>query len=375
MVNNEKSGIEAKRIMQWAVSNFGEEGGATISNSTIVAYVDELGLGKDYSTRRGVIAPLDDGLSVLNTKFINFNRSLSAAIGLASLDGTCGNQCGGWAIRFSGIQYFNSPNKASFRWEHEVQLVDTDGSLTGNINNTVVPSSPLLDPAHCSMSAEWSVGFPGTVCNHNVNFHRLWISSSSPSSQVMLTNSHGMTALTCQFCCGRSSTSDIGQIALLPSKQIYNWNFRNVAQITYIYCYAVFYGFKSDQYVIINHNFTQSPNQFHIIDWRNGSSTPLSFSNNKNGDWHFNMTSNILSYIVSGKTSQQMRLGSVDRSLMDIAVNLMVYYYFYPNYIEPPPATRPTYTLPPHLPFNFFLVCGRMPLSGIVQLKITTLYQ
>ncbi|XP_034748677.1 fibrocystin-L-like [Etheostoma cragini] len=337
MVNNEKSGIEAKHIMQWAVSNFGEEGGATISNSTIVAYVDELGLGNDYSTQRGVIAPLDDGLSVLNTKFINFNRSSSAAIGLA--DGTCEYQCGGWAIRFRGIQYFNSPNKASFRWEHEVQLVDTDGSLTGNINNSVVPSSPLLDPAHCSVSAEWSVGFPGTVCDHTVNFHRLAISYSSQGSLVMLTNSHG--------------TTEIGQIALLPSKQIYNWNFRSVAQINYIYYDVVFYGFKSDQYVLINHNFTQSPDRFHIIDWREGSLKPLSFSNNTNGDWYFNKTSNTLFYIVSGKTNQQMRHGSVDRSLMDIAVYFRVYYCSYPNCIEPTPATSPTYTLPTHLPFTF----------------------
>ncbi len=131
MVNNEKAGIEAKRILQWAVSSFGEDGGATMSNSTIVGHVDELGLGENYCTHRGVIAPLDDGLSVLNTKFINFDRGSCTAIGVASIDGTCVDRCGGWAVKFSGVQYFNSPNKAGFRWEHEVQLVDTDGSLTG----------------------------------------------------------------------------------------------------------------------------------------------------------------------------------------------------------------------------------------------------
>uniref|UniRef100_A0A8D0AIF4 PKHD1 like 1 n=1 Tax=Sander lucioperca TaxID=283035 RepID=A0A8D0AIF4_SANLU len=260
MVNNEKAGIEAKRIMQWAVSSFGEKGGATISNSTIVAYVDELGLGNDYSTRRGVIAPLDDGLSILNTKFINFNRSLSAAIGVASIDGTCVDRCGGWAVRFSGIQYFNSPNKAGFRWEHEVQLVDTDGSLTGNINHTVVPSSPLLDPAHCSVSAEWSVGFPGTVCDHTVNFHRLWC----PYSLVMLTNSHGIKTYR------------------LADNTIYSKCTSNLKKkFVKMYFFPLT---QSDQYVIINHNFAQSPDRVYIIDWRSGSSSPLSFSNNTNGD-------------------------------------------------------------------------------------------
>lgn len=131
MVNNEKAGIEAKRIFQWAVSGFGENGGATVSNSTIVSHVDELGLGSDYCTSRGVVTPFDDGMSVLNTNFINFDRNNCSAIGVTSIDGTCTDRCGGWAVRFSGIRYMKSPNKAGFRWEHEVQLVDMDGSLTG----------------------------------------------------------------------------------------------------------------------------------------------------------------------------------------------------------------------------------------------------
>lgn len=222
MVNNEKAGVEAKRIVQWAVSGFGENGGATVSNSTMVGHVDELGLGSDYCTTRGVITPFDDGMSILNTKFINFDRSSCAAIGVTKIDGTCVDRCGGWAVRCAGIQYVNTPNKAGFRWEHEVQLVDTDGSLTGtscshgslviiqqlfstrcfcsliigNVDHKVVPVSGLLDPAHCSQRDEWSVGFPGAVCDHTVNFHRLAFNNPTPTSlkakNVILTNSHGI---------------------------------------------------------------------------------------------------------------------------------------------------------------------------------------
>lgn len=49
--------------------------------------------------------------------------------------------------------------------------------------------------------------------------------------------------------------------------------------------------------MIINHNLTQSPDRFQIIDERNGSSTPLSFSNNNNGDWFFDSNSNNLYYM------------------------------------------------------------------------------
>ncbi|KAM9340526.1 fibrocystin-L-like [Symphorus nematophorus] len=357
MVNNEKAGIEAKRIFQWAVSGFGEEGGATMSNSIIVGHVDELGLGEKYCTGKGIIAPLDDGLSVLNTTFINFNRSSCAAIGVASIDGTCLDQCGGWAVKFSGVKYINSPNKARLRWEHEVQLVDTDGSLTGNINHKVVPMSALLDPAHCSQSAEWSVGFPGAVCDHTVNFHRLSFNNPTPTSlkakDVILTNSHGSSVVPYMK---KRMTHKFGWMALLPSRKTYNWYFNNMDHLTNITYAAKFYGFKSDQYVIINHNFTQSPDRFRIIDERNGSSTPLSYSSNRNGDWYFNDTSNNLYYIVSGKTSQRRRRNSVDRSLLDSAVNLKVYRCFFPNCIPPPPPPPATLApLPTGRPADFIL--------------------
>lgn len=69
--------------------------------------------------------------------------------------------------------------------------------------------SNLLDPAHCSQSAEWSVGFPGAVCDHTVNFHRLAFNHPTPASleakDVILTNSHGIKILNkikiCINCC------------------------------------------------------------------------------------------------------------------------------------------------------------------------------
>uniref|UniRef100_A0A8C2XFR8 PKHD1 like 1, tandem duplicate 2 n=1 Tax=Cyclopterus lumpus TaxID=8103 RepID=A0A8C2XFR8_CYCLU len=355
LVNNEKAGIEAKRILQWAVSGYGEVGGATMSNCTIVGHVDELGLGDDYCTHRGIIAPLDDGLSVLNTKFINFDRSSCAAIGVAAIDGTCLDRCGGWAVRFSGNQYFNSRNKAGFRWEHEVQLVDSDGSLTGNINHKVVPMSGLLDPAHCSQSDEWSVGFPGAVCDHTVAFHRLSLNKPSPSSleakDIILTNSHGSSVVPYLK---KRMTHKLGWMAMLPSGQTYNWYFQDADHVTNITYAAKFYGFGSDQYVIINHNFTQSPDRFNIIDERNGSATPLSFSDNNNGDWYFDDSTDNLYYIVSGKTSQRRRRDSVDRSMTDSAVNLRVYRCFYLNCIPPtPPPPATLAPLPTRRPDDF----------------------
>ncbi|XP_073714829.1 fibrocystin-L [Misgurnus anguillicaudatus] len=346
MVNNEKAGVDTKRITLGYVSGWGLKGGAAVVNSTIVGHVDELGI--DYCTTLGVILPLDDGMSVINTKFVNFNRSTCAAIGVAEVIGTCTSHCGGWSAKFSGIRFYQSSNKARFRWEHEVVLVDTDGSLTGKVNSKVVPMSNLLDPSHCSQVADWSVGVPGAVCDNTINFHRLVFYSPSPGSlwynNVNLTNSFGSCVLPFLY---TLVTQSYGWMALVPSNQTYNWYFERGSQITNISYNGAIYGFKPEDYIIMNHNFTQTPDWFSIIDYRNGSSQPLDPAVNVNGDWYFNESSNSLYYMVSGRdrAAGRMRRNSVDRSLKDRHIDFYVYQCYYPKCITPtsgPPIPSPS---------------------------------
>nr|XP_055075552.1 fibrocystin-L-like [Misgurnus anguillicaudatus] len=347
MVNNEKAGVETKRITWDYVSGWGLEGGAAVVNSTIVGHVDELGLGNDYCTTHGVVLPLDEGMSVISTKFVNFNRSTCAAVGVAEIIETCTSHCGGWSARFSGIQYYQSPNKARFRWEHEVVLVDTDGCMTGKVNSKVVPMSNLLDPSHCSQVADWSVGVPGAVCDNTTNFHRLVINNFSPYSlqynNATLTNSFGSCVL--------PYVPDFyGWMALVPTGQTYNWYFEYGYQITSISYHGMIYGFKPEDYIILNHNFTQAPDAFHIIDYRKGVSKPLDPAVNVYGDWYFNKSSKNVYYMVSGRDnagSRSRRSSSMDRSLKDRSINFFSYqcYYYYAACIEP---TQP----PPLLNFT-----------------------
>ncbi|MCJ8746157.1 hypothetical protein PDJAM_G00138700 [Pangasius djambal] len=351
MVNNEVAGVETKRIIQQHVSGWGLDRGAGLVNSTLVGHVEELGLGRDYCTSHGIVLPLDDGMSVLNTKFINFDRPTCAAVGVTTIQGTSGNFSGGWSVKFSGIKYYQSPNKATFRWEHEVVLVDVDGSLTGNPDYKVVPKSNLLDPVHCSDNASWSIGFPGTVCDNTISFHRLGINSSLPSSllfkDLILTNTYGSSVV--PFA-DKLITHRSGWMALLPSDKTYNWYFRNASQISNISYSAVFYGFKPQDYVIVNHNLTQNPDQVSVVDSRNGSANPLNPSVNINGDWYMDKSSNNLYYIVSSKTTaaNRKRRNSVDRSTTDISMAFKVYNCFFSNCappqpvtVTPPPSRRP----------------------------------
>ncbi|KAM4704928.1 fibrocystin-L [Rhinophrynus dorsalis] len=341
MVNNEDAGIETKRIISEHVAGWGETNGAVIKNSVIVAHLDELGLGSNYCTSRGIILPFDEGLTVSSVKFMNFDRPACAAIGVTTIAGVCMDRCGGWSAKFDGIQYFSSPNKAGFRWEHEVVLIDTDGTLTGKMGNKVVPQSGLLDPSQCSQNKDWSIGFPGHVCNSTVSFHRLAFKDPTPTSllgkNVIISNSFGVS--TVPFLPKRL-THKPGWMALLPNANSFNWYFQDASFITNISYSSTFYGFKSEEYVIMSHNLTQRPDMFNIIDIRNGSTQALSWNSNINGDWFFNDNTTTLYYLVSGKRRLQRRAiaGTLDPDMSNVNVNFIVYNCFYKNCIQPVPT-------------------------------------
>ncbi|KAM8882915.1 PKHD1 like 1, tandem duplicate 1 [Synchiropus picturatus] len=358
MVNNEKAGIDAKRIFRNSVSGFGvEEAGALVKDSLIVAYLDELKLGEDYCTHRGVIVPFDDGMSVLDTRFVNFNRGSCAALGVTIVGGVCLELCGGWGSRYSGIEYFSSSQKAGFRWEHEAVFLDLDGSLTGNVDHKVVPWNNLLDPAHCTKSAEWSVGFPGAICDHTVEFSRFAFNNPTPSSlegqNAIMYNEFGFSSVPFMK---KRLTHKLGWMVLLPMGQTTGMYFENGGQITNISYSGKFYGFKSNQGLIINHNFTQSPDRFQIVDKRDGSPSPLTFNNNSNGDWYFDSDSNNLYYMISGQNSMRRRRASVDRSMSDVAVNFKVFRCFYLDCVAPtPPPPATLAPIPTRRPLDFVL--------------------
>ncbi|OCT77100.1 fibrocystin-L [Xenopus laevis] len=342
MVNNQDAGIETKRVISEHVGGWGETSGALIKNTKIVGHVDELGLGSDYCTAKGIILPFDEGLTVSSVKFMNFDRPGCASIGITSIAGLCIDRCGGWSAKFDGIQYFNSPNKAGFRWEHEVVLIDMDGTLTGNIGNKVVPESGLLDPSQCSKSKDWSVGFNGYVCNSTVRFHRLAFNNPTPPSllgkDVILSNTFGVSIV--PFLAKRL-THKPGWMALLPSTATYTWYFRDAAFITNITYQSMFYGFKNPDYVIMSHNLTQRPDMFTIVDTRNGSQQQVAYDANNNGDWYFNDNTTTLYYIVSGKRrlSKRSIAGTLDPDMTNVNVNLGVNSCYFKNCIPPPPVS------------------------------------
>ncbi|XP_073925166.1 fibrocystin-L isoform X4 [Castor canadensis] len=329
MVNNYEAGIETKRILAPYVGGWGETNGAVIKNAKIVGHVDELGMGSAFCTSKGLVLPFSEGLTVSSVHFMNFNRPNCVALGVTSITGVCNDRCGGWSAKFVDIQYFNTPNKAGFRWEHEAVLIDVDGSLTGHKGHTVIPHSSLLDPSHCTQEAQWSIGFPGSVCDASVSFHRLAFNKPSPVSllekDVVLSDSFGTSIVPFQK---KRLTHMSGWMALIPNANHINWYFKGVDHITNISYTSTFYGFKEEDYVIISHNFTQNPDMFNVIDMRNGSSNQLSWNTSRNGDWHLEANTSTLYYLVSGRSDlhhSQSISGTLDPDVKDIIINFQAY--------------------------------------------------
>uniref|UniRef100_A0A8C0SGA7 Fibrocystin-L n=1 Tax=Canis lupus familiaris TaxID=9615 RepID=A0A8C0SGA7_CANLF len=353
MVNNFEAGIETKRILAPYVGGWGETNGAVIKNAKIVGHLDELGMGSVFCTRKGLVLPFSEGLTVSSVHFMNFDRPNCVALGVTSITGVCNERCGGWSAKFVDIQYFHTPNKAGFRWEHEVVLVDVDGSLTGHRGHTVIPHSSLLDPSHCSQEAEWSIGFPGAVCDTTVSFHRLAFNKPSPvtllEKDVVLSDSFGTSIVPFQK---KRLTHMSGWMALIPNAKHINWYFKDVDHITNISYTSTFYGFKEEDYVIISHNFTQNPDMFNVIDMRNGSSNPLSWNTSKNGDWHLEANTSTLYYLVSGRNDLQQSQpisGTLDPDVKDVIINFQAYccilqdcFPVHPPSRKPIPRKRPS---------------------------------
>ncbi|XP_059501744.1 PKHD1 like 1, tandem duplicate 1 isoform X2 [Stegostoma tigrinum] len=340
MVNNEKAGIDTKKIMRSFVNEWGETMGAVIKNTTIVGHTDGLRFNSTNCTSKGIALPLYEGLTVLSVKFVNFDRPTCTALGLSELKELKSLLVQGWNVRFSGIKYFNTTHKGAFSSESDVVLHDLDGSLTGNPGNKVLPHSSLLDPARCRPSVEWSHGYPGVVCDASVTIHRLTLSEPSPlalkENKLILSNSHGTSFIPYWSMQGINNGH---WLALIPNDEILNWHFKDMDHLTNISYKAKFHHFKDNDSIVMSHKFVQQPNHFKIMNSvRNNSLQPLTWASNQNGDWYFDQDNLTLYYLISGRriSDQHSFHSNLDPTMVDIDVQFQVFRCFYKN-CEPPP--------------------------------------
>ncbi|XP_038045747.1 fibrocystin-L-like [Patiria miniata] len=313
------------------------EGGALIKDLVVVAH-SQISEDKkaEKCTVTGVHGPQLEGLTVDGVKFINFDQERCSTLAYCS---KCRTNQGGSSVRLKGLEFYNSTNKAAFKWEHECWFEDLDGSLTGTPNHIVLPSNPNLPPSACTQEDEYGFGaVPGSSCDDTVRLHRLSFNNPSPSSLLgkaaLFTNAHGTTVAPYDE---KRITHPKGWMVTLIEGDTYDMAFEDAGHVTNITYDATFYEYQDGDYVLISHTFTQEPDRFAMNgEFRNVTDDALTYDGNQNGDMRFENDTKTLTYIVSGKGESE---------LVDRKIHPNVYTCFYkdclPSVPKPPPDTRP----------------------------------
>eukprot|EP00058_Branchiostoma_floridae_P026715 XP_002612206.1 hypothetical protein BRAFLDRAFT_108902 [Branchiostoma floridae] len=323
---NELAGIEMKRILRLS-----EWGFAKITNAVLIGH-GGISTGNNECTKAGLVLPFARYLTISGAKMINFDRAGCAAFEMTSITGTCSDLCAGFPYKAERVEYFSTPNKANFRWEHEGWIEDLDGSVTETVGGTVIPSSATLPPT-CAESVEFSAGrYPGSVCTDpDLRFHRFAFKDVQPDSldmrNAILKNEYGNTSVPWAM---KRMTHKPGWMLVLVGKSTYTFSFQDSSHITNLTYSGKFYDMEDTDYIIMQHKFTQTPDSFSLAergDDHEESPAAISYTNNEDKDWYFDEENEkTFSYIVSGKG---------ESSPVDRGVKMQVYRCFYEDCIPP----------------------------------------
>jgi hypothetical protein len=323
-LDNVVAGIEYISV----TSTWGDKG-ALVENSLFIGHSairDEDGVGRHICTSSGIKLPGSSFLTVSNVTFVNFDESCSAL------------QSGGGSFeaRFKGLSFENSPNVVFWKSKYEFLFRDLDGSLSGIVGGSLIPTSEMYPRDNCTHHVPSSHSINGSVCNAAVEFTRFNLDGAVPFGQrtLMVSNVHGSVNLT--------YIQNVGYLALIPLGTVYElgWEYnRPFKNISYTSSYS---GMKSGGYLWIKHDFNKTFHGISINNQNKNSSLSLPPPGTSQiGDYYVKDNSTSFTYFVKG-------INSV--CPFTTKVNFRSYQCFYKDCIAPsppPPTTMPPTPRPP----------------------------
>lgn len=344
MLDNDIAGIE----YVFADQKDAPWGGPLIKNSLIVGH-SFLSKGLELKvssntlcTESGLKLPQHSKLVVENVTFVNFNRSGCTCFS------TCA-QCaefkkrGGWTILTSKLRFVHSERLLSFHWAHEAVIHDQDGSLTGFVGGSVVPTNANLPPQHCRVSAQCSYGpHNGSICDNSVKFRRLAMNDASPSSlfgkNVLLSNKHGTDKVPFCLKCG---THPNGWVMTVIVGDNFTLAFEHAEHISNISYSAKVYELEKNDYVWISHNLTQKPDHCTTTGRYQNITDVFPSADARHGSLSFMNETKVLRYIASGKDGAR----TINNNIVPRKIDLQCWRCYYLDCITPtrppPPKGRP----------------------------------
>jgi hypothetical protein len=370
MMDNEKSGIELIHPVGVDRQNGPEYGAPGVRNGIIVAHsklTENWENGDTFGSTTGVKQGWW-GNDVLDTEFYNFDRDGSAAMT------NCARCKPKWAAHKTmtkGLKFVNSPNKVSWRWTMSGHYHDLDGTLCGTPDCKVVQKRAIYDPAHCADDTDdefshieggpegkdWlklglledeEIKLDGYVCDDTVKFHSVGYNTYAPSSlqfnDGIWYNEFGSARTPWR----KKPPYKDGWAAVLQEGPVNRFHWYTMDHITNItYLLGAFGMAEEGDYLLMGHNFTQSPDVFTFNGEASNSSSSLeeipTYETAENTNWHWsgNETKTV-TYILSNKDKSDKRKkrgGKPHEKYREI--QFRVYRCLYEGCLPPPPPTVP----------------------------------
>ena len=238
------------------------------------------------------------------------------------------------------MHFYNAPNRFSFPFTHSALYFDLDGTLTGHVNGTVIPTSAYLDPSKCTAYPEGSFGKANASLCHDMRFARVFMNKLLPES-INQKNALLETPFGTDIVPFRKKTtfkpSAEGYATFLPLNLDYVYlSFDNSSHLNNLtYNMWVRELFPQD-HAIIKTRHKQIPDFFSTNEHTRHNDTgeePV-YSKFQHGDWHFN-DDKVMSYLVSGKGNNYTHPD-------DKMINYNVYNCFWADCQIPTPPPVPT---------------------------------
>ncbi|OWF48083.1 fibrocystin-L-like [Mizuhopecten yessoensis] len=245
--------------------------------------------------------------------------------------------------RTQNLTFTNVDSRVRNDWIWESVYEDMDGSLCGAPSCKVLPCTGNL-PSNCTLFSN-SSSIPLCTCPADVNFIRFAINPywyGLPRTSLNLTNEYGSTR---HHYRSRAIDPSSGWMTNFVSGASYIWEFDNGYILTNLSYQFNSYRMQYGDYVIISQALTGEPDEFqmrsHIIPPTNETLDP---ETHYDGDWQYNETSGMLTYLVSYRRRDYQE----DRGIEDTSFYLLVKKCFFKGCVTPPtlpPTTPPIVTL------------------------------
>ena len=137
-------------------------------------------------------------------------------------------------------------SKAYWEWEHQAELEDLDGTLTGRGAGARAMAKSALFPLECKDDEDWSPNFEGVICpGGSVDVVQMSFNKPVPESllykDILVQNKHGASVTPFRE---KANSYPSGWMVLLVSGLPHNITFINGEHITNISYTGAFYGLE-----------------------------------------------------------------------------------------------------------------------------------